>query len=333
MHLLKKGLWLAGLTGLWAGTPLAHASLHEVTTYYDAGHEAPLDERAVELLNRRGGAPRSFVLSFGWDAGAPLNLEILHDLQALEPSAGLTLLTDQELDEAWVPELASLARMHPLTWVRWAYDLPSEEEIRRLNAAGPARAIWILKAYLGPESNHGLEKLQVPFEITYATSSYPRFMDRDGFLALPAQIPLSFAADYWPGYTHMDLFNLIPQPIWLRVTGSLPYGEQWDHLHGVKRLLGVTVESEGAVTDGAWDRFGALPVEWQRVGFPPERGARELEDFTASGPSAEARLLVVDLGELDSDLAQSLLPELDREDASLRVIVPFPRTRPFAPHD
>lgn len=166
--------------------------------------------------------------------------------------------------------------------VAYRTGLPTEDEVRRLNEASFARAILVLESYPGPEDAERLGRIRGDVSITFAAPAYPRMEDKHGLLALPARMPLLFVADYWPWYTHMDLFNLLPHPRRLRVAGSaLPEGDALEYLRHIQRLVDVNLETEAEPADSDWDRLAGIPATWTCRGCVPSAAA--LEAFARSG--------------------------------------------------
>jgi hypothetical protein len=185
--------------------------------------------------------------------------------------------------------------------------LPTEDEIARLNRIGFTRITLILTSTPNPEESARLAKLRAQLTLNFAVRAYPKFMDKPAFMAIPPNTPLVFSTDYWPWYTHMDLFNLLPHPIRLRVRGMFPPDASVEYLRNIHRLEQVTVETDfDAPYDSDWDKFGLIPVRWLSRDWVPSPAG--LAAFERSGPNRS----------LNIDTDRPLSPtERRRLDASL----------------
>jgi hypothetical protein len=149
--------------------------------------------------------------------------------------------------------------------------IPTDDEIARLNRAGISRYIFVLTYAPGPEEAARIGKLHGSISLTMALTAYPKFEDRPGLIAVPAGVPMLFSTDYWPFYTHMDLFNTLPNSIRLRVSDMFPPSDELTYLTHIQRLRDVTVETLGgdAPDTDSWTNFGGIPVRWSSKDFIP----------------------------------------------------------------
>ncbi len=151
---------------------------------------------------------------------------------------------------------------------------PTDEELDHINQIGFSSCVFVLNSYLTPDEATRLARLKMPFSLTFDVDAYPLYMSKPTFVALPASTSLLFATDYWPGYTHMDLFNLISQTIRIRVSGSLPSSENLSYLLNIHRLDEVNVMTDFDVPAAAsWRAFGKVPVLWSMEGAVPSSEA------------------------------------------------------------
>ncbi len=189
--------------------------------------------------------------------------------------------------EAW-----RLLASHGVELVVIGSGLPTDDEIRRLNEGHFTRLILVSTAYPGPEEGKRLEQLNAEVSLSFPTRVYPRFMDKDGLLAVPAQIPLLIATDYWPSYTHMDLFNLLPHAVRLRVADLLPHEEDVQYLLNIKRLRDVDLTTDFDPTPEEWRRLGSLRTQWTVKNRVPSESS--LSDFKQGRALAPTLSLIID---------------------------------------
>jgi hypothetical protein len=201
--------------------------------------------------------------------------------------------TDDALAE-WTQLAAQGVELVILSSPQLPTPLPTDDEIRRLNAAGFSRCLFVLGAMPGPDDTGRLNSLQCKLSITFATRSYPRYEDKETLASIPAATPLLFAADYWPWYTHMDTLNLLPHRKRLRVRDSLLSEESLPYLKNIERLDEVQLETGFDVGRGEWAKLeGIARVTWSSLDHVPSQEA--LDAFATDGASqTQARRLVID---------------------------------------
>lgn len=291
-------------------TPVIGQAAITGETFYFEGIPTEQQVRDWSALPGR----RSYLLNLG-----SVNASDLAVLHGLENAATLGIEVSYFPYEGTLPAWRSLTAHHQAKGVTVQFiglnaGLPTADEITRLNQTGVSEFIFVLNGYYGAETFARLGDLRGKVSLTFAAGNYPRFGDREAFRALPAGIPLLFVTDYWPGYSHMDLFNLIPQEIKLRVVGSFPPESSLEYLHNIKRLRSVSVVTDfDPATGGEWSGFRDLPVNWTCRDWVPSEKA--LSDFA----SAANRTLTI-----DEQSWSSTREELDRLE---RASVPVHRIR------
>jgi hypothetical protein len=164
---------------------------------------------------------------------------------------------------------------------------PTSQEIETLNSAGFSRCTFAIPYLPSPEEGKRLGRLTCKLSLTFAVRAYPKYTDREGLASVPEQVPLLFSTDYWPWYTHMDTFNLLPHRKRLRVADSLPTDESLPYLKGIRLLDDVQLSTRFDVTASDWSRLSGLPLTWQTQGHVPSQEA--LAAFAAVG-----RKLIID---------------------------------------
>lgn len=205
---------------------------------------------------------------------------------------------------------------------------PTESDVGLLNQylrASPRTELTIgVATFAGPDvlaqfgNLHGASDGRV--RAVFATSAYPRFMDRDALRAAPAGMVFQFYQDYWLSYVHMDVMNMLPQTIELRVRDIFPSDSStYGFLQHLQRLRLLRVEAgQGPWDEAMWDTLGAVNVEWLSTGYFPT--ARELDRL------ADSRALGFRILTLDYD--QSVSPEALAKLSSLPIPVRWIRTLP-----
>jgi hypothetical protein len=170
---------------------------------------------------------------------------------------------------------------------------PTDGEIERLNRSGFSKVVIVAEGYPDPDTAARMSQLKAQLSITFAPRAYPRLIDMPGLAAIPSAIPLLFALDYWPWYTHMDVLNMLPHAKRLRVVGgSFPTEESLPYLKNIHSLSDVTVELTNEPDPAEWRKFGTLPVTWSSRGITP--GVDALNAYTRSAPTGSTRRLIVD---------------------------------------
>jgi hypothetical protein len=275
---------LQGLIALLASTSAFAAVPHE--TFYYEGAPTP------DLVARWSALPGSRSFLIRTDSATRWELEALLPLRGADRlQIEAARFPGEDSVDAWKKLAVRGAELVVLDG-----GLPTDDEIDRLNRIGLAGHLFVLTGFPGEDDAKRLARLQGPVSLTLVTRLYPRFVDRDSFRALPPGLPLLFSTDYWPWYTHMDVMNMIPQPLRLRVKDMFPPEESLQYLHAIKRLREVSVDTDYDAPDAReWEKFGALPVRWSSRGRVPS--AEGLAAFERSGRLGPRRLTI------DSDTA------------------------------
>ena len=114
----------------------------------------------------------------------------------------------------------------------------------------------------------------------------PKYAEKDGVAALKVKTPLTFDIDFWPYYTHMDVFNLLPEQIHVWVRDMYPPADELQYLHNIKRLNEITVETSFEPNSpDDWKVFGDVKVRWQSKDHVP--AAADLAAFQQGGANRE----------------------------------------------
>lgn len=164
------------------------------------------------------------------------------------------------------------------------------EQVRMLDEVGFASVRLVTSDYPGESHATLLATIQTPFQMTIQSYRLPLFTDRDALRKLPANLDLTFAADYWPGYSHMDLFNMIPQPIHLRISGYFPSGTAVDYLSAIQRLRQITVEVDSFPPASDWEKLGSGSITWIARG--PVPSGQAIDDFIGTGDPLQRNILI-----------------------------------------
>jgi hypothetical protein len=178
---------------------------------------------------------------------------------------------------------------------------PTDEEIHFLNLITPSRLVLAFSSYAGPELFAKLHRLpgiqERTTRISFIAPAYPRFLNRDSFLAAPSKLAMEFYQDYWPQYIHMDVFNMIPQPISLRVREVIASVPDLLYAKSIRNLEKVVFDSAIPLSQEAWDEFSGWPLKWVTGGAIPT-------DEQVTHFAQEGRTLEIDS---DEPLAPNLL--------------------------
>jgi hypothetical protein len=162
--------------------------------------------------------------------------------------------------------------------------LPTDSDIDRLNRIGVSHCIFVLQYYPDPADSARMSQLKCELSVTFV-GDYPKYAEKDGVAAFPLAT-LTFDIDFWPYYTHMDVFNMIPQSIHLWVRDMYPPQDELQYLRNIKRLNMVTVETSfDPNSPDDWKVFGDVKVRWQSKNFVPSTAS--LEAFQKGGPNRE----------------------------------------------
>ena len=282
-------------------SPAAHAAPLKETWYV----EGALSRDLFQSWSRATGAP-----GLRWNLKDAYPSEI-EQIPAFPAQRKVQVILGDFPNESLIPALSRLAQAGAEA-VLLTGTFPGTAEIARLNRIAFKKLLLVAGHYPDPELGQALQSLAAPLEIVFAVRAYPRFVDRPNLLSIPSQIPLTFSTDYWPWYSHMDLFNLLPNPLRLRVKDSFPVEESLPYLNNIHRLESLSVDLQSPAQLSAWNVFREKSVRWLSTGRVPD--SAELQDFVASALRPELRSLTI-----DSDL--ELMPEERKRLESLSIPV------------
>jgi hypothetical protein len=194
-----------------------------------------------------------------------------------------------------------------VTWVSLSGGIPLSHEVEILKEIGFSQITLVLLSYPSEEDAARISTLETPLLISFFARRYPLFMERDALDLLPVSATLFFVTDYWPWYSHMDLFNLLPHEIRLRVRDSFPSEDHWPYLHYIRRLKGVEIVTGFEyVEKNTWEKFQSIPVTWITQNWIPSEQA--LLDFeTSTQRPKEKRKLLIDQDQPLTSEEKSLL--------------------------
>jgi len=290
-----KSLTFAAL-GLLVSTSALAAPIHE--TWIQSG--APTDEQIASWSTLPG--TRSFL--FQLDDPTAYELEPLLRLRGADR---IRIQVTRFPGQDSLPAYRQLA-VRGAEFIGLDAGFPLEDEISRLNSIGFASCVLVSTAFPSDGDGERLSRLTCPTSLTFATRMYPRYMDKESFLELPASMPLLFATDYWPWYSHMDVLNMLPHTQRIRVTDMHAPDEAMQYLLGMRKLDEVQVHSDyDPSTAGYWERFGSLTVRWSIRGPIPSEAS--LEAFARSRAAGGQRYLIIDQ---DLPLTRDELSRLER---------------------
>jgi|GEM_PF-2622523 len=277
---LFVSLILPSLLALQAIAPALAAPLQETVFI----QEMPTRE-TIQKWNQSPVA-RSYRIS-GEDP-TRMDLEVLNGLIRFESlEIGVSNFPYPSEADAWNKLAARGAQLNVLTGY-----LPGGDTLKLLDSLGFSKILFVITAPQDPGVTAQLAGLKSQVSITYATRAYPRYMDRPSWDAIPARMPLTIATDYWPLYLQMDFLNLLAIPKNLMVKDIFPQEENFPYLLNIKGLNQVVVDTDfDPSNDGIWEKFGKLPVRWNRRDALPSEGT--LAEFARS-QSAGPRSLTVD---------------------------------------
>ncbi len=278
-----------------------------------------------------------------WFRDSPLSVEAVTDLNShlrdqtlviqladptsyeLEPLAHLksggtrSLVIGRWPSEDLLPALTRLTRLGwRLTVLEGTY--PTEWDLDRMNILLPRSLQFAVTAYAGPEIFALLGRLDSKIQVTvaFATLGFPRFMDRDALRAAPLSVRFRFIQNYWPGYIHMDVLNMLPQEKDLWIRDLLPDAEALGYLRGIERLSWLRFNTQSpAGTTEIWNQLPGISVEWQNQGPIPT--AEECQSFARSAPTNRRKLTLDTDFEL-SPTERRLLDSLDIDVLLLRTL-------------
>ena len=185
--------------------------------------------------------------------------------------------------------------------------VPTPSEIERLNRLGFS-SVFFLTYMPSPEEASRLNQLTFKNSVTFATHQFPHYIDVDTFLAMPRNLVVTIAMDFWPEYVHMDTLNLIPQKQRLRILDIFPSAAEAPYLQNLKNVEEIGVETNfDADTIEVWQRFGSFPVRWTSKDHVPSEKA--LSAFEAG--TAKSHHLTIDQDEDLTPLERLRLQKLD----------------------
>jgi hypothetical protein len=172
--------------------------------------------------------------------------------------------------------------------------LPSPETLQFIDSLGFQKLLFVITSPPNPSLAARLSTLKSKTTLTYATRAYPRYMDRESWDGIPAEVPLTISTDYWPLYAQMDMLNLLKMPQNLRVKDMFPPEESFPYLLNLRKLQHLVVDTDADPYDASiWKKFGNLKLRWNRRGPVPSKEA--LQAFTESAPmQAGLRTLTID---------------------------------------
>ena len=121
--------------------------------------------------------------------------------------------------------------------------LPTQDEVNRLKKIGFSSTLFALVAAPNPNQAKLLHDLPGKLSFSLVLRHYPKYVEREQFMALPATSPFLFIMDFWPGYTHMDVLNTLPHKKRLRVRDVFPAPkDQWPYINAIKNLDEIAFE-------------------------------------------------------------------------------------------
>lgn len=306
---------LFSVVAVWAALVSPALALTPHETWIVAG---PVEDREIAEWSKMPGGARSYLFQLQdpdpWD---------------LDPIAHLAKVDRIQISVTRFPAPYTVEAYRKLALkgaelVGFGAGIPSDGEIALLNRIGFARITLLLLRYPEPADAARLAKIQAPLQITFSATFYPRFVDKPGLLAIPAQVPLQYINDFWPWYQQMDNLNLLPHAHTLRVTGIYPSDAHYLYLRQIKNLREIIVETDYAPEDPkTWEKMGPTPVRWTyRHGVP---SAQALQAFESSAQATgNTRKLVIDS---DDALTPEQLQLLERSLLPVEWIHAAPRAR------
>ena len=257
--------------------------------------KGPPSTETIEKWNRKSGT-RSY--RFSLEDPASLELETLANLKRFDSlEIGVSQFPMPAEAAAWKKLAARGAQLNLLVGY-----LPSPEALQFIDSLGFQKLLFVITSPPDPSLASRLSGLKSKATITYATRAYPRYMDRESWDGIPAEIPLTISTDYWPFYTQMDMLNLMKMQQNLRVKDMFPPEDSFPYLLNLKKLQNLVVDTESDPSDSSiWKKFGNLKLRWNRRG--PVPGKEALQAFVESAPAQSGlRSLTLDT---DVDLMPS----------------------------
>ncbi|HLD99672.1 MAG TPA: hypothetical protein VJB59_05395 [Bdellovibrionota bacterium] len=227
---------LFGTTHAWSA-PAPHQKIHESFVFSGTP--------TSDLIAQWSALPGTRSYLFQLPNPSPEELRALAvlrgaDLLQIEASS----YPDRDTLDSW-----KLLARHGVQFIAFDLQLPTAEQLELLNEIGFSRLIFLLSYIPDLEESARLAELRAPFSITFAGASYPRYDDKIFLLAIPKTVPLTFAASYWPWYSHMDLFNMLPHAQKLQIIGAFPSDDHLPYLQNIRGLREIVVETDFEPSD------------------------------------------------------------------------------------
>lgn len=290
--------------------PASAAPVHEVWV-----HQGPVTPALVERWNAdRTAHTRELLIE--WETPQTTDLD-----QVLR----VTGMTRIRLETPRAPR-ADLERWKRLAemgveWIGLSGDFPTESELERLREIRFPKTTFVLSNFPQPADGARLAKLETPLALSFNAGKLPTFSTKPGFEPLGHATPLLFVADYWPFYSHMDFFNLIPQPVRLRIRDSFPYGMAIEYLAHIQRLEEIAVQVDFEPSRTQWESLPqGVPLVWiPRNAVPTENALRTLEGVRSR--AAPTRIVI----DSNSPLTAAERARLERSSFAAEWIRPAPR--------
>lgn len=187
-------------------------------------------------------------------------------------------------------------------------SLPTEDEANRLKKIGFSTSVFAIAA--APNANQAklLNLLPGKVSVSLVLRHYPKFVERDQFLALPATSPLLFIMDFWPDYTHMDVLNTLPHMKRLRVRDVYPPESQLPYVNAIKNLEEISFELQSLPDLETWKKmvrsFPGKNLQWITHVAPTKE---HISVFVQSAQGTDQRRITVDSDlELPGDIQAAL---------------------------
>jgi hypothetical protein len=190
--------------------------------------------------------------------------------------------------------------------------LPSLAELQFIDSLGFQKVLFVITGPQDPTLTQALGELKTPVSLTLAARAYPKYMDKESWVTIPPQVPLTVSTDFWPGYTQMDMLNLMSMSQSLRVKDMFPNEDSYPYLLNIKRLEQITIDTDFDPWDQGqvWQKLGAKKVRWNRRSNVPSKEV--LEAFARSAAPSLRSVTI------DTDI------ELSREERKRLEDLPIP---------
>jgi hypothetical protein len=206
-------------------------------------------------------------------------------------------------------------------WIGMSGDFPLAYEFQALREIRFPKATLVLSNFPEPAEGELLSTLETPLALSFNAGKLPTFSTKPGFEPLRVETPLLFVADYWPFYSHMDFFNLIPQRVRLRIRDSFPYGMAIEYLANIQRLEEIAVQVDFEPSQAQWQSLPqGVPLVWiPRAAVPTEKAIRTLEGVRSR--AAPTRIVI----DSDTPLTPAERTRLERSAFNVEWIRSAPR--------